>query len=243
MPRIVYDEAVFHSLYDGATIQGPAGEVKLGYHRSHYLKTGFHHAQGLIGALGLTASDAVAVIGCGFGGTVEGLLALVPGISAVGVDVSPWVQSAKDTTETAYLRGKIAEAGLDPDTGKGAAKLAEYDTGETRAATFILNTDITGGGKARNDIKSALGLKNNEDITWAVSDDLLTSLTDGEITDHIGAMNALAVSCAHLVTPLMPETTQDPRLNWKTMSEWRALIDAAGHPEHVLIRTGRYTVF
>lgn len=55
----------------------------------------------------------VAVIGAGFGWTVEGLN--LAGAQAIGTDISSWILANKDVDEEGDLRDYISAAGLDPD--------------------------------------------------------------------------------------------------------------------------------
>lgn len=69
------------------------------------------------------------------------------------------------------------------------------------------------------------GLKGNQKFALLVTEDLLSVLTDSEVTTAVGNLRVSALSnLLHIVSPLNPEDNQDPRLNWKTIPEWLAIV-------------------
>lgn len=69
-------------------------------------------------------------------------------------------------------------------------------------------------------IKAALGIE----PTWAISEDVLPALDDAECLALSASMRKLAPKVVHWLTPAEMELGQDPRLNWKTLEDWKALV-------------------
>ena len=76
-------------------------EVTLNYHRFVILPLARTHAAGLSGALGLVNGSRVVVVKSGFGWILEALAER--GVSAVGTDLSSYIQAAKAANEDADL--------------------------------------------------------------------------------------------------------------------------------------------
>jgi hypothetical protein len=75
-------------------------------------------------------------------------------------------------------------------------------------------------------VANAAGLRGNPP-RWdlLVTEDLLTCLTDAEIPTALANLRARCrANLAHLVTPLDPATTQDPRITWKSYADWKAIV-------------------
>lgn len=235
MPLRTYaTRADFDEAYDiGTGWFGPLGEVRLHYHRAVLRDEAGRRAQALVSALGITATDATVIVGCGFGWTVEAW----PHPSVVGVDTSAYVHDAKAGSETQEIRDAITAAGLDPDRDKGAEALAALDDGGSRARVVVIEEDIN-LGRAKKTISDALGTRS---VDWAISESVIESLEDTEATDLGAAMGKVATNCAHLVDVDM--TVNELSFNRKSASEWRALFDRAGLTGHRLVAAGSYRVF
>jgi hypothetical protein len=195
--------------------------------RLHYLKK---PRQGLIDRLANHYHDylgpaaynkRIVIVGGGFGWVAEGLIGL-GFLNVVVAETSPYVLSEMDNTDEAEIRGNITDAGLDPDTGRGAEVLANATTpAARRGTTAVVNADVmTDAG--RDAIKSALG--GNPQIV--VTEDVTTSLTDQECLDLSVACHAFPgqETVIHAVSTLQPDGSQNPVFNWKTLAAWKALI-------------------
>lgn len=96
------------------------------------------------------------------------------------------------------------------------------------AAITIENFDVS-GGQGRGAAKRALGITGNSKADFCISVDVISSLTDTEISQLDGWMFDIATTVVHLVTVLDPvkatiPNCQDPRLAWRTATEWKALM-------------------
>jgi hypothetical protein len=102
------------------------------------------------------------------------------------------------------------------------------------ATVEILNSDfrVTSGKRA---IRQFLGLGNNTKVPWIITEDMLSCFTDSEITQFLPHLRELGTNIAHLVT--ISEGFLDPRLNWKTLAGYKALVT----PDLVVAR-GSYEV-
>jgi hypothetical protein len=98
----------------------------------------------------------------------------------------------------------------------------------------ILNQDfrVTSGKRA---IRQFLGLGNNTKVPWVITEDMLSCFTDSEILQFLPHLRDLGTNIAHLVT--ISVGTLDPRLNWKTLEGYKALVT----PDLVVAR-GSYEV-
>jgi hypothetical protein len=170
----------------------------------------------LISALeskGLTKGQRIVLIGAGFGWVAEKFIAAGYGPVADGtangkvacVDTSTWIQSNK---------------------GNGNATLT------------IINADVN-ASTGRRTVRQQFG-SNNAVIDWAISEDVLPILTgvgptpagNNEVVPFCQSIRALSNNVAHWVSTIT--ASSDPRLNWKTLSEWKAWCD----PDIVIQRQG-----
>lgn len=171
-------------------------------------------------ALGMTAGQRIALVGAGFGWVAEEFLAQGFGPIADGTtngrlaatDTSTWIQNNKNSN----------------------------------AVVNILNADVN-ASTGRNAIKSAFGLKGNVKIDWIVTEDVLplligtgpTPAGNNEIQPFSSACRQLATKVAHWVTPRYGDgSAQDTRLNWKSLSEWKAWVT----PDFVIQRGATTTL-
>lgn len=81
---------------------------------SRNLNIGLSKSIGLVSNLILPAGTRIAIIGAGFGPTVEGLNLL--GMNAIGTDISDFIFSKITESEEGDCRAAISDAGYDPDT-------------------------------------------------------------------------------------------------------------------------------
>lgn len=71
-------------------------------------------------------------------------------------------------------------------------------------------------------------------VDWAISSFMLPILSDGEAIAVDDGMHAKATNVAHYTPTGEGAVRVDPTMNWKTLSEWKALL-----PNSTLIRTIR----
>jgi hypothetical protein len=90
------------------------------------------------------------------------------------------------------------------------------------ATVTILDEDGT-SNPSRGRIRQALGLSGNRKADWGITEDILPGMTDAECLTLAGHMRNLATTVVHWVSALKARN-QDPRLNWKTLEDWKALM-------------------
>ena len=103
------DPLIFSGVLDWPYGWSMRGEPGLTGKTREAFGIGVSKSQGLVDTLGLTGLS-VAVIGAGFGPTVEGLNLL--GVNAVGTDTSAWILSEIGNTEEADAREALSNAGI-----------------------------------------------------------------------------------------------------------------------------------
>jgi hypothetical protein len=192
----------------------PLGQ-QLGYTRDAAFCYLGNDVELLIAALesrGLTRGQRIALVGAGFGWVAEKFIAAGYGPAADGtangkvaaIDTSTWIQSNKGNNAT----------------------------------LTIVNADIN-GATGRRTVRQQFG-SNNAVIDWAISEDVLplligsgpTPAGNNEIQPFCSAMRQSANNVAHWVSTVT--ASGDTRLNWKTLSEWKAWCD----PDIVIQRQG-----
>ena len=103
---------------------------------------------------------------------------------------------------------------------------------------ILINERVQPGGR----IKAILRQETGDDIfDLVITEDVLTCLTDAEIVSEqilfaCDGVVAPGGHVVHLVTPLDNPVAQmkHPLLNWKTLPEWRAYLDAQGATSHIV---------
>lgn len=241
----ILDQPWSQADYDSAyRLQGePKGHpntrdgVTLGYHRYSVKPVLLKRWTHLAPKLGLTSTDRVVIIGAGFGWGTECLEQVVPGVDAVGTDISSFVQTEKGNTEVAELQARIAAVGLDPGQGLGLELLMGYHDGGPRARTAVADEHISDNG-SRNRVRGFLG----GGVDWVVTEDTLACLSDAGVVALAQACDQLnpVKGVVHTVAlAQLPQDdaimSQDPGYNWKRPAPWRALFDANGLSSHQLI--------
>ena len=171
------------------------------------------------------------IVGGGFGWVADELLDR-GFTNIVTAETSAWIIAEMDNDDEQEVRDACAVAGLDPN----GARADELVTRHARPGVprrrrknvaediQIVNADI-GTVQGRNAIKSAVG--GNPQIV--VTEEVMGCLTDAEAIALDDACNAFGgqQTTAHLVTPSLPNNTQDPGYNWKLLSDWKLLIPGA----------------
>ena len=202
--------------------------IVLGYHRgAGRWADAQARAAKFVEVLGITTTDRIAIIGAGYGWTVEALVAL--GFEARGTDVSSYIQGTKGTTEDADYNAAITAAGLNPASGEGAAKKAELIAKGggpgNRSRASVANEDLANNA-SRNRVRNLFA---GGRITVAISEDLLPWLTDAEISTQASRIAQLDPGnlrvVAHYLTPMQPDNVE--AYNWKLCSVWRSLLELA----------------
>lgn len=196
---------------------GPA--VKVGYIRAKFLSPRKRRGASLVRKLNIRDGEMVAVIGSDFCWTGEGIAEALPAATVFGVDDSQYIQENKDKDERAEIAEALLAAGLDP-AGDGAAYIEAYK-GERRSRLDILDVDML-------DRRAAELLAQGGPFDWAISDDVLPWLDDGEALKLDRNMRRISTNVAHVVTPWMEEQAREPEpeplWNWKTAGAWRDLV-------------------
>lgn len=91
----------------------------------------------------------------------------------------------------------------------------------------IANRLLVGDILVRNSlaaVRTSAGLSGNQRFAVTVTEDVLTMLTDAEIPTALTELRRITNDLAHVVWTLDPTTTQDPRCNWKTLAQWKAIV-------------------
>ena len=245
MPLLDWNAAAtFAVAYDvGSEPRGhPAerAEIRLGYHRAELWPEAQVRAAKFVELLNITTDDRIAIIGAGFGWTVEALIAM--GFAAAGTDVSTYIQGAKGTSEEPDLDAAISAAGLDPTRDDGAAiksvLVARGGGPGNRSRATVVAEDLSNNG-SRNTVKRLFA---GNKVTVAITEDLLPWLTDAEIATQASRVADLDPSnlrmIAHYLTPAQPGNFA--AYNWKSPAEWRSFLDGLGLSGHSLIIAGTY---
>lgn len=213
------------------------------------LKT-LNRPQMLASLLGLSAGDAVVIVGCGFNGTGLGLTDL--GIRVIGTDLSTYIQTEKGNSEEADIRAACIAAGVDPDTDVirgpsgdinpldlllegGRAAPAARGKGE------ILEEELRVRG-SRNAVLNRFGqLWPGTTPSHIITEEVLNSISDNEaalVCDYCAnAASEWGATVVHMLSPLQTALRQASELNWKTYAGWRAWLDANSFGAHLILPT------
>jgi hypothetical protein len=87
----------------------------------------------------------------------------------------------------------------------------------------ILNADVSAGA-GRAALRQALGITGNSKASFMITEDVLTILTDAECQQLSSFLHNLSTVVVHWLTVKDQGSGQDPRMNWKTPSQWKALL-------------------
>ncbi len=176
-----------------------------------------HRRDQLISLFSLSSQDRILIGGCGYGFLIE-VFRDAGYSSCWGIDDSPHVAANK----ASQARADIANE-------------------------WVVN-DIRSGGQARNALRQLTG---DDIFDWVITEQLLESFADAELPTVFGAADAVTApggSVIHLVVPLQQpnfladgvpvEIRQNAEMNWKLMSEWKALA-----PSHTFVNLNNWQVF
>lgn len=199
-------------------------EVRLGYTRASMLPFCNNRAKILVGALNLTESDRVLLVGSGFGWLAECLEKQVSGITTISLDTSTWIQSTKNQTETSLIGEMVQAAGILPVMSRYAEVVAALDDGGPRARVPIGGEDVLRAND-RAQLKQAHGT-----FDWAITETVLTWLDDSECVALDVSMHKSAINVAHMMLPYsISALGSEPSWNWKHLGP-----NTAGVPQQLL---------
>lgn len=232
---VTWDKALFDLAYDSSG--EPDGhpntraEIRLHYHRYVMYAESLRRATFFRDQFGLTSASSVLIVGCGYGWTAEALVGM--GIPCVGTDVSAYIQSTKGQSEDSELADAISAVGLSTVSGEGLGHFNRLRGDGVRTRATILN-ETHQNNASRNRVKNAF---TSGTVTLAISEDVVTSLTDAECTQLRGFVSNYAVPICHFVTE---NANPNPpfSFNSKTLAGWKAMfpndtIIADGNPYRV----------
>lgn len=142
------------------------------------------------------------------------------------------------------LRALGIEA-LGTDTSPYIQSVWTEGTGETGSSKKPLNENGGNGGSRQRIRRSFAG---TNDPTHVISEDILTSLDDDDITDLAqwdSFTNAIIVHITHTIEddPRGQAQAEFPLWNWKTEVNWRAFFNGLGLSHHRLMRPGNLAEF
>jgi len=121
-----------------------------------------------------------------------------------------------------YLVDELRKSGV----GAWGCDIAPWATGQAaqvlgQNAQFVGQGDITSAASMAT-VKSQAGLRNNQRFDVTVTEDVLTVLTEAEITAALQAVRGISSTVLHMVTPGVPNAEHHPDLNWKSIAAWRS---------------------
>lgn len=205
--------------------------IRLHYNRYVMYPEMLRRAQQLVQILGLTQSDRILIVGCGFGWTAEALAGM--GYTVVGTDVSPYIQSNKDLSEDTDISSAITAVGLNPSSGEGLTHFNRLKGDGIRTKVQVLNEDSM-SNPSRNRVKNILG----SDPTVAITEDLVTSLSDNECAALQNAIvkYATGIRTVHFLTEFANPNAPF-FFNSKSIEDWKLVF-----PTSTVIAAGSYRV-
>lgn len=77
---------------------------------------------------------------------------------------------------------------------------------------------------SRARIRQTLNLQGQVRADWCISEDVLPVLSDAEASQFIASMRLIGATAAHWVSISVNPANSDPRLNWKTLEQWKAIV-------------------
>ena len=191
--------------YLSSVIQTGRAEVRLNYHSafmSPILATRWENIVPSI--LNILSTDKVVVVGSGFGWGVDKLIELT-GCTAVGVDISDYIETAKGTDENADLIAAIQLVGLDETVDRGLEIYNAYSTTGARTISVVLKEDML-TAKSRNAVKKELG---NAAPTYIITEDMIQELSDVEIAAWVTEAEKLSAIVVHIIGRETPRTAEE----------------------------------
>jgi hypothetical protein len=220
---VTWDKAMFDMAYDvSAEPDGHPStrpEIRLHYHRYVLYPEALRRAQFFVQQFNLTSATNVLVVGCGFGWTVEALVGM--GIPAVGTDVSPYIHGNKDLSEDSDIQAAVQAANLSTTSGEGMGHFNRLRGDGVRTRGTVMNEDHSNNA-SRGRVKRAFA---NNTIHLAISEDIVTSLTDAECLQVRTFLANYTVPICHFVTEF---ANPNPPYNFnsKSLADWKLMFPA-----------------
>lgn len=145
----------------------------------------------------LTADERIVIIGGAFGWTGEALEDLVPGILAVSVDLSQYVQDTKALSPDDELIESIQAEGLDHTTGPGKHLFDKFTDPNPRSRNpdRVLQEALD-SPKSRNEVRKAL---QQMDPTRVITEETWQILTQAEQDKYTAAAASWGVPLTHII--------------------------------------------
>lgn len=232
---VTWDKTLFDLAYDASA--EPDGhpntrpEIRLHYHRYVMYPEALRRAQFFKDYFNLTSASSVLIVGCGFGWTAEALNGM--GVPTIGTDTSAYIQGNKSLSEDTDISAEIAKAGLSSASGEGLGHFNRLRGDGVRTRANVLN-ESHNNNASRNRVKQAF---TSGTVTLAISEDVVTSLTDAECAQLRTWVSGYSVPICHFVTEF---ANPNPpfSFNSKSLADWKAMfpndtIIADGNPYRV----------
>ena len=146
----------------------------------------------------LTATDRVVIIGGAFGWTGEALEDLIPGLEAVSVDMSQYVQDTKNLSPDDELLESIVAGGKNVgDGGVGDFLFSKFSDPNPRArnGAKVLQEDLS-TVKSRNEVRKVL---QQSDPTRVITEEVWQILTQAEKDKYTAAAASWGVPLTHII--------------------------------------------
>ena len=197
--------------YLPSVIQTGRSEVRLNYHSAFMSPVLANRWEAILDQtrdpilLTILSTDKVVVVGSGFGWGVDKLIELT-GCTAVGVDISDYIEIAKGTDENADLIAAIQLVGLDETVDRGLEIYNAYSTTGARTISVVLKEDML-SNRSRNEVKKALG---NSAPTYIITEDMIQELSDVEIAAWVAEAEKLpGATIVHIIGRETPRTAEE----------------------------------
>lgn len=197
-------------------------EVRVGYARCMMKQYLDERWDAVAPHLGLDATSIVVVVGAGFGWGVERLIEIT-GCTAVGLDISDYVHSVKDTNEIADLEERIVAAGLDLQSERAQEILSVYGDANPRCRVNVVNEDLM-SVHSRNAVRNEIG---NQLPTHVITEDMIQEFTDQEVLDWAAEAEKFGVEIIHIMSP-GNSSMQTPQ-HIKDLTGHRVLLVVGAH--------------
>lgn len=179
-------------------------QVSLHYHEHSMKRITAERWKRLLEVLPIVSSDAVVIVGAGFGWGVRELKNKTA-CDAIGTDISPYIQAEKSNDDSVEIDAEIAAVGLDPTTGRGLELRNAIATPGARAKENVINEDMaTPSSRAR--VVTALGRA----PTWILTEDIVDDdWTAADIVTLAGNLGSAGAQKVWLYTPTRGRSAAD----------------------------------
>ena len=154
--------------------------------------------------LKINSSEHVVIIGAAFGWGIEALINLT-GATVIGVDVSDFIESTKDTDEGAEIDAAIKVVGLDPASGRGLEIKNYYYVAAPRTTVVILKEEMK-TSQSQNIIQQALG---NALPEWIITEDMIQEFSDAEIRTWVTEIDKVVGAAVVHITEGKPRSATE----------------------------------